>query len=29
MLALTFFCLFMTRDAKSVKVVTQYTRQEQ
>lgn len=29
MLAFTFFCLFMTRDAKSPKVVTKYTRQEQ
>lgn len=29
MLAFTIFCLFMARDAKSVKVVTQYTRQEQ
>ena len=29
MLAFTIFCLFMTRDAKSVKVVTKYTRREQ
>lgn len=29
MLAFTFFCLFMARDAKSVKAVTKYTRQEQ
>jgi hypothetical protein len=29
MLALTIFCLFMTHDAKSVKVVAKYTRQEQ
>jgi hypothetical protein len=25
--AFTFFCLFMTRDAKSVKVATKYTKQ--
>ena len=29
MIALAIFCLFMARDAKSPKVVTRYTRQEQ
>lgn len=29
MLALTIFCLFMARDAKSPKPVVGYTRQEQ
>lgn len=29
MLALTIFCLFMARDAKSAKPVTRHTRQEQ